>query len=103
VHFLLQEIDRNIPTKHIRKWNILDAMISVAWESIMPTAIQNCFAKCGFSTASSVNTDNDEENCKLVELQGHSNCPSTFDQFLNVDKSVPNTADQPVSLEQPWP
>jgi hypothetical protein len=45
--------------------------VSVAWKSIMPSVIQNCFAKCDFSTGSSVNTNDDEENCEWVELKGH--------------------------------
>jgi hypothetical protein len=61
----------------------------VAWTSTTPTAIQNCFTKCGFDTASSVNADYNEENCEPVELQDHIHCPSTFDEFLNGNKSVP--------------
>jgi hypothetical protein len=38
-----------------------------------------------------------------VELQGHTDCPSTFDEFLNVDKSVPATTDQQASLDGPGP
>jgi hypothetical protein len=30
----------------------------------MPEVIQNCFAKCGFRAASSVNTDDEGKNCK---------------------------------------
>ena len=75
----------------------------MAWESIMPAVIQNCFAKCGFGTASSDSTDSDEENCEWVELQGQIDCPSTFEEFLNVDKSVPTTTDQPTSLDGPGP
>jgi hypothetical protein len=67
----------------------------------MPAVIQNCFAKCGFSAASSDNTGSDEENCKWVELQSHIDCPSTFKEFLNVDRSVPTTTDQPTSLDSP--
>jgi hypothetical protein len=73
----------------------------MAWESIMPAAIQNCFAKCGFGTASSDNTDSGEENCEWVELLGHFDCPGTFEKFRNVDKSVPTTTDQPTSLDNP--
>jgi hypothetical protein len=40
--------------------------VSVVWESIVPAVIQNCFANCGFSTASSVNADDDEENYKAT-------------------------------------
>jgi hypothetical protein len=61
---MLQGTDKNAPPGDIRKWNILDAMESVAmeWKYIMPAVIQNCFAKSGFSTASSVNTNNDNGN-----------------------------------------
>jgi hypothetical protein len=81
---------------------MVDAMrsASMAWESILTAVIQNCFAKCGFGTASSVNAD-DDENCECVELQDHNNCPCTFSEFLNVDKSVPTTVDQPTSLDGP--
>jgi hypothetical protein len=74
-----------------------------AWESIMPAVIQNCFMKCGFSSASSDNTDSDEENCRWMELQGHTDCPSTFEEFLNVNKSVPTTTVQLTSLDGPGP
>jgi hypothetical protein len=76
VRFLLREIDRDVPAK-VRKWNIFDTMrrVSMAGESIIPAVIQNCFAKYGFGTASSDNTNSDEENCKWVELQGHIDCP----------------------------
>jgi len=44
-HFLLWEIDRDIPTQDTRKLNILDAMCgAVAWESITPAVLQNHFA-----------------------------------------------------------
>jgi hypothetical protein len=62
--------------------------------------IQNCFAKCCFSYASSVNVN--EENCKSVKLQCHIDCPSTFDEFLNFDKSVPATRNE-TSLDTPGP
>jgi hypothetical protein len=80
--------NRNEPAEHIRKLNILDVMhgVSVAWKSIMPAVIQNCFAKCSFSSGSSVNTSADEENYEWVELKGPIDCPSTFDKFLNVGK-----------------
>jgi hypothetical protein len=105
VHFLLREIDRDVPAEGVRKWNILDAMqgVSMAWESIVPAVIQNCFAKCGFSTANSDNTDSDEENCKWVELQSHIGCSSTFEELLNVNKSVPTSIDQPKSLDVSGP
>jgi hypothetical protein len=69
----------------------------------MPTVIQNCFGKCGCSTASSVNADDDEENCKWEELQGHTDCPSTSDEFLNANKYVPTTVHQLASLDSPGP
>ena len=34
-------------------------------------------------------------------LQGHIDCPSTFKEFLNVDKCVPTTTDQPTTLDSP--
>ena len=44
--------NKNEPAEDIRKLNILYVMhgVSVAWKSIMPAVIQNCFAKCSFST-----------------------------------------------------
>lgn len=41
VHLLLWEIDGNVPTADIMKWNILDAICSVgvSWESIVPVFI----------------------------------------------------------------
>jgi hypothetical protein len=30
---------------------------------------------------------------QLLELQGHIDCHGTFEEFLNVDKSVPATTD----------
>jgi hypothetical protein len=45
----------------------------------------------GFGPGSSDNTESDEENCKWVELQDHIDCPGTFKEFLNVNKSVPTT------------
>jgi hypothetical protein len=75
----------------------------MAWESIITAVIQTCFAKCGVSTASSDNTDSDEENCEWVELQCHVDCPGTLKEFLNFDKSVPTTTDQLTSLDGPGP
>jgi len=45
---------RNESAEDIKKLNILDVMhgVSVAWKSIMPAVIQNCFAKWSFSTGS---------------------------------------------------
>lgn len=62
---LLQEIDRNIPTAEVRKWNILDA---TSWESIMPVVIQNCFAKCGVGTLSKVSNEETEEKSELGRI-----------------------------------
>ena len=72
--------------------------VSMAWKSIMPSVIQNCSAKCSFSTGSSVNTSDDEENCEWVELKGPIDCPSNFDKFVNVDKSLLTIGDYPTSL-----
>jgi len=46
--------NRNEPAEDIRKLNIFDVMhgVSVAWKSIIPAVIQNCFAKYSFSTGS---------------------------------------------------
>jgi hypothetical protein len=38
--------------------------VSMVRESIMPSAIQNCFAECGCSVASLISDDDDEENCE---------------------------------------
>jgi hypothetical protein len=65
--------------------------------------IKNGFAKGGFGTASSVNTNNDNENCEWVELQCHAECPSTFNGFLKVNKPAPTSRDQPTSLDSPGP
>jgi hypothetical protein len=51
-------------------------------------------SKCGNGTTSLGDTDDDEENCEYLELRGHIDSPSTFDKFLNVDKSLPKTGDQ---------
>jgi len=68
------------------------------WHGNSPL-IQNCLAKFCFSTASSVNVH--EENCKCVKLQCHIDCFSTFDEFLNFDKSVPATCNKETSLDTP--
>jgi hypothetical protein len=39
----------------------------------------------------------------MVEVQCHNDCSSTSGEFLNVDKSVPSTVDQPTSLDGPGP
>ena len=54
----------------------------MAWKSVMPALIWNCFVKYGFSTASSVNTKDEHKNCGWVELWHHSASPSAFDEFL---------------------
>jgi len=69
------------------------------WHGNSPL-IQNCFAKCCFSSASSVNVN--EANCKCVKLQCHTDCPSTFNEFLNFDKSVPATHNE-TSVDTPGP
>jgi hypothetical protein len=81
------------PAAEVRKWNILDDTYSVAmsWESIMPVVIKNWFAKYGAGTLSKVSNEEAEENDEWVELQGHLDCPSNFDEFLNVYKSIPTT------------
>jgi hypothetical protein len=96
-----KKTDRNVPAEHIRERNTFTAIqgVSVAWKFIMPVVIQTCFVKCGLRTASSINANNDEENSEWVEVQGHTDCQSIFDEFLNVDKSVPTTSNQPTSLE----
>jgi hypothetical protein len=52
-------------------------MDAMAWKSIMPAIIQNCFVKCGFDTAYSVNANNHDES-EQVEPQGHIDCLSAF-------------------------
>jgi hypothetical protein len=104
VHFLLQEKERNVPATDIRKCNVTDAMrgIAVAWESITSTVIHNCFSKCGFGIEDAVVTEDDQDNSNWVELQGHVDCPSNFDEFLNVDQLIPTTEDHTAtSLDDP--
>jgi len=48
----------------------------------MPEVIQNFFVKCGFSAGSSVKVDDKDKNCTWVELQGHTDCTSTFTSFV---------------------
>jgi hypothetical protein len=64
VHFLLREIERNIPMTIIRNWNVMDAMrdVAVAWESISSSVIQNCFTKCGFGIEVAVGTEEDGQH-----------------------------------------
>jgi hypothetical protein len=75
--------------------------VAVSWESTMHVAIQNCFAKCGSGTRSEVSIE-DEENNEWVKFQGHMNSPCNFDEFLNVDKSIPTTGVRKTSLDG-WP
>jgi hypothetical protein len=84
VSFLLQEIERKVPTTDIRKWNVMDAMqgIAVAWESVTSTVIQNYFSKCGFGIEDAVVTqEDDQDNSNWVKLQSHADCPSNSDEF----------------------
>jgi hypothetical protein len=103
--FLLHETERNIPTTDIRKWNVMDAMrgITVAWDSITSTVIQNCFSKCGFGIEDAVvTTEDDQDNSNWVELQGQVDFPSNFDEFLNVDQMIPTNKDHTAtSLDVP--
>jgi hypothetical protein len=76
--------------------------IAVAWESITSTVIQNCFSTCGFGIKDAVTEEDDQDNSDLVELQGHVDCPSNFDEFLHVDQLIPTTEDQTTtSLDVP--
>jgi hypothetical protein len=99
VRFLLREIDRDVPAEgNGTSWMLCE--VSPLYGN--PSCLQQfktAFAKCGFGSVSSNNTDSDEENFEWVELQGHNDCPSTFEEFLNVDKSVPTTTDQPTRLD----
>jgi hypothetical protein len=70
----------------------MDAMrgIAVARKSITSTVIQNCFSKCDFGIEDAIVTEeDDQDNSDWVELQGHVDCPSNFDEFLNVDQLIP--------------
>jgi hypothetical protein len=58
----LREIDKDVDIEDIRKWNIMDAM---AWKSIMPAIIQNCFVKWGFGTADSFIVNSHDESRQL--------------------------------------
>jgi hypothetical protein len=75
----------------IRKWNVMDAMrsVAVAWESITSSVFQNCFTKCGSGTENAVGNEDDQDNRHWAELQGHVDCPNTFGKFLNVDQLIP--------------
>jgi hypothetical protein len=69
----------------------------MAWKSIAPAIIQNCFVKWGFGTADSFNV-NSHDKSRQVELRGHIDCHSSFDKFLNVNKPVlPQVINQQVS------
>jgi hypothetical protein len=73
----------------------MDAMRGVAaeWESIT-SVIQNCFTECGFGIEDAVGTEeDDQDNSDWVELQGHVDCPSTSDKYLNVDQLILTTED----------
>ena len=59
----------------------------MAWKSIAPVIIQNCFVKWGFGTADSFNVNSHDES-RQVELRGHIDCHGSFDMFLNVNKPV---------------
>lgn len=78
------------PAAEVRKWNILDAMYSVAM-SVIPVVIKNWFAKYGVGTLRKVSNEEAEENDEWVELQGRMDCPSNFYEFLKVHKSIPTT------------
>lgn len=96
MHFVLREIERNIPATNIRKWNVMDSMrgIAVMWESIKSTAIQNYIFKCGFGIKDSVVSEGDDlDKSGWVILQGHIDFPSNFFRFLNVDQLLPTTED----------
>jgi hypothetical protein len=42
----------------------------------------NCFAKCGFGIEDvAVTVEDDQDNSNWVELHGHVDCPSKFDEF----------------------
>jgi hypothetical protein len=53
----------------------------------MLAIIQDCFVKCGFGTADSVDANNHDES-EEVEPQRHIDFHSAFDEFLNVNKPV---------------
>ncbi|KAJ8894288.1 hypothetical protein PR048_006903 [Dryococelus australis] len=96
VRFLLHEIKRNVSVGKIRKWNVLDALRSVAvtWDSISAEVIRNSFAKCGFGqekVASDEDARVDEENGKWVELRQLIELPASFQEYLTADESVPVT------------
>jgi hypothetical protein len=77
-HLSLRQIDRNDPALEVRKWDILNAMCSVAmsWEANMSVVIQNCFAK--FRTLSEVSNKEAEENDEWVQFQGCMDGRNTF-------------------------
>jgi hypothetical protein len=61
----------------------------------MPKVIQNCFAKCGFSAASSAEVDDKDKNCTWVEQQDHADCTSTFTSFV-----ILTNLSQPLAIGQ---
>jgi hypothetical protein len=81
-------MDRNVPAADIRKWNVLNAMRSVAvsWKSTVPVVFQYCFAKCGFGTVNEVSSEEDEGS-EWMDFQGDVDCPSIFSEFLSVENS----------------
>lgn len=68
-------------------------VVAVAWESITSTVIQNCFLKCSFGSADTVQIgEEQQDNNEWVELQ---ECLNSFDDFINVDNLV-STFDEQV-------
>jgi hypothetical protein len=56
----------------------------------MPGIIQNCFAKCGFNSPSSVNADDNKENCKWVNCKATLVAPVLQANFLMLTElSIP--------------
>jgi hypothetical protein len=84
---------QQFPAAEVRKQNILGATYSVAmsWESVIPVVIKNLFAKYGVGPLRKARNEEAEENDEWVELQGHMDCPSNFDEYINVYKSIPTT------------
>jgi hypothetical protein len=60
-------------------------------------------SKCGFGIKDAVVTEkDDQDNSDWVKLQGHVDCPSNFDEFLNVNQLIPTTEDHTAtSLDVP--
>jgi len=68
----------------------------------MPKVIQNCFAKCGFSAASSAEVDDKDKNCTWVEQQDDADCTSTFTSFVILTNlSQPQAVSQLVCSPSP--